>query len=178
MKLSHKDVWNFQYRGIFAEIVHWGIADYQLKGIWNLYIYINPENIGDKELKKNFLPIFKKVTWGGKENQIYDIYSCQIANELELHGGATYLNIENSNGKKILKIGCDYNHLYDNETDWNENILAFHGKQSIDKLHDFTKILVFCRGAGGFYPESEGKYKDDENKDNFYSFNYLDKMKK
>src|SRR5574343_1909403 len=124
MKLNHKNVWSFVYRGIPIEIVHWGISEHTPKGTWNLYVYIRPENIADEELRKTFLPKLKKVNWGGKNNKIYDIYSCQIANELELHGGITYLNVENVNGKKLLKAGCDYNHLYDDLETWDEDILA------------------------------------------------------
>lgn len=177
MKLNHKDIWTFVYRGISIEIVHWGInEEYCPKGKWNLYLYINPNNIGDKQLRKIFLPKLRKVNWGGKNNKIYDIYSCDLANNLDLHGGVTYLNVENVNGRKILKVGCDYSHLYDDLTDWNENILANHAIDAVNKLHELTEVLIFCSGHGGFYPESEGEYLN-EDKSYFYSFEYKNKKK-
>lgn len=177
MKLNHKDVWSFVYRGISAEIVHWGISEHNPKGIWNLYLYIRPENIGNEELRNNFLPKLRKVDWGGKDNYIYDSYSCPIINELELHGGPTYLNIETYNNKQYLKVGSNYNHLYDNCFEWDQEILAQHGKNSIDILHGLTEILVFCRGHGGYYAESDGEYLN-EDKNNFYSFEYKNKKMK
>lgn len=176
MKLNHKDIWSFIYRGISVEIVHWGVSDYCPKGKWNLYLYINTDNIGNKELKKTFLPKLEKVSWGGKNNKIYDIYSCSLANGLDLHGGVTYLNVENVNGRKILKVGCDYSHLYDDLKTWNENILANHGMAAVNKLHELTNILIFCSGHGGFYPESAGEYTN-EDKGHFYSFEYKNRKK-
>lgn len=180
IKLNKKEIWTFNYRGITAEIVHWGKDEKRRPdGTWNYYLYIPLKQVIDKELAEKLIPPLKTVNWGGKDNKIYDS-NIPVIDDLELHGGVTYCKPElSSDGSLVLKIGCDYSHYGDEDQQYNEFDLSFDARNSIDKLHELVKLSVFCHGDGRYCLEENGEYHDKENKNNFYSFDYLnEKVKK
>lgn len=175
MNLKHKDTWTFTYRGIMAEIVHWGKdPEHNPAGNWNYYLWIPLKVIADEELRKKMVPVIKK----------YDTFSIwddniPLIHHLEFHVGVTYLEyFKNPIGDEFIKPGCDYNHYYDEgkKDFYNEKCLTYDAKNSIDKLHELTTILVRDNWYGKLYKESEGQY-DNEDKSYFTSFETIEKKK-
>jgi hypothetical protein len=95
---------------------------------WNVYCYIYPEH-----------PLFKKIKANGGMWQ-------DALNVLPLHCGVTYFEPNyKKEGRKLVitsyKIGCDYNHLYDDEfthmTIKDVNRIKYDAKRLYEYLEDY-----------------------------------------
>jgi|APSaa5957512576_1039674.scaffolds.fasta_scaffold37470_1 hypothetical protein len=119
--------WNFEYKGIFCEVVFWN-KDYHKEnkdvywagGIWNSYIYI----------KKDRHPeLFKKHSLRLKNGRhsIFDV-------AIDMASGVTfYEKLYNERGKVYaIKIGNDYNHIWNGGED--KDMIISHLKDTVDSL--------------------------------------------
>jgi len=107
--MKHKKIWNFEYRGIHCEIVHWdfdNLYDFPSKGIWNGYIIITEEQVPDrfKELLvKKKKTNYKSMPW------MWEYWG--LDNLFKMNGGITYYSVirDEFDGRKIaVKVGNDY----------------------------------------------------------------------
>lgn len=124
-KPTHKDVWNFNIEDkIFIEIVHWGVDRENVEfkplnngaGVWNYYCLI-PERLITPEVFKELWLSDKVVKWSehGQFHIIHD-YMNERFNQVFWHGGIThYSKVGQVEGFRLVKLGCDYNHLWNEE---------------------------------------------------------------
>jgi hypothetical protein len=98
---NEKNLWVKRSDTFTVEIVHWTSEkhDYsegtykdtgEKNHYWNVYLYVYPKN-----------KLFARLE---KSNKMYDTELDHL-----FHGGVTYLDKQ----EKYIKIGSDYNHLYD-----------------------------------------------------------------
>lgn len=110
---------------------------------WSNCLYI--------EFKKNDFPELVYPKWvdksqSGSMMSTYDYRNCSLAN-LDWHGGITYYSeTTHNNGEYVLvKAGCDYQHLYDNETygmdDCGESILENDGSKILKQFKQMIQEL-------------------------------------
>ena len=134
--MRNKKVWNGEYRGVFYEISHHGISDYQPQGVWCYYIYIHEKQIQDKDMDKFNLPN-------------YDYYT-PFWNSLDWHCGMTYYSKEyGADGNPLIfKAGCDYNHYWDEGYQYSESLLEVDAKNTIDKLLEQVTLKIRCLWDG------------------------------
>ena len=120
-KQRFKLVWNGNYQDITWEVVKWGCGD---KDIWNSYIYIVSPALVDKLWSKK-----KKIySWG-------NVYiPKKILEDLPWNGGQTYYHQVIDNGRKHIKIGDDYSHLWDGDQIFTEDYIIVNIKHVIDSL--------------------------------------------
>ena len=159
MKLTTTKKWRFTYKSINCEVVFWTNDSmkseehrdiYPCKGIWNSYIIIN---------KKSIPRSFKKLIPELKSSKYFkEPYFNYNKLPLEMNGGITFFEaIRNTSGDIIaIKIGNDYNHIWNNP----ENIGEFSIEKDLRVVVD-SVIALFPNFKS--WSHVDGKYvKYDE----------------
>lgn len=140
IKLQHKDTWSGTYREVRFEIVRFK-PEYVNHDIWCYYIYIPGKMIGKENYRRVFIDRSKKDEYGHRWYREYQ----SIIGDLDWHGGCTFYDItENRDGSdKVLKAGCDYDHLWDEERDfdYDQIVILRDVKATIDSLHAKIELL-------------------------------------
>lgn len=99
-KVSHDD------DVVGVEVNRW--VDWENKGRWNYYIFVPVLKLADKD---KWVPKYDP----SKESWIQFDYSNSEFNKIDFHGGVTYCKIETHGTYEVIKVGCDYGHIFDRE---------------------------------------------------------------
>lgn len=132
--MKQKTVWNGIYRGISYEIVRWHNSENE--PIWNYYIYLQLYKLPQEYRKKSWpkpKPLSKWSFYCETPKWLYN---------LDFHHGCTWFSKEfwNSQNKdmRVIQVGCDYNHLWDEGQTYNERYLQNDVIDTIDSLHNLV----------------------------------------
>ena len=90
----------------------------------------------------------------------HDYYKSDISN-IEMHGGVTFYSKEGGADDEpvVIKIGCDYGHLWDEGNDINDIIVSYDVRGTIDDLFlKYPEIKIRSFFYGGYYLSSEGEF--------------------
>ena len=113
--LQGSTVWRGRHKGVYYELAHHGVSEYQKEGIWCAYIF----------LFENECPDFDKFFREDEVTQITENSPYHITNnywgipDMGFKGGITYYenkqgwNYKEGKHTRVIKIGCDYNHSWD-----------------------------------------------------------------
>ncbi len=134
-KLKEREQWTGIYKGVRFEISKH--KNYDKKDCWCHYIILaidsqmSPENADQFWLK----PRYHKYSESGVEHTFYDYYE-SIIGKISFHGGCTWYSKESNEDEKRrqVKIGCDYNHLWDEGKCYNVDYVYEQVKETIDSL--------------------------------------------
>ena len=144
--------WFGEYKGIGFEINNFTINGSSIlntkdKDSWTYYLIINLNRV-DRQTAENL--------WLDSENRYY--YSDQIMS-IDLHGGCTYYSKIAGFDKddKVVKIGCDYQHIWDEGHKYDIDYVLGDVKNSVNSFLNTCKIKHWCNGNGKLYDLSEGK---------------------
>lgn len=164
MKLKTHETTLGRYRGITFEVAH-PHDSYK----FCYYIYLKLEQFNDEEFAET---LWIEAIPSGFSNRKYINYN---GNDflycLDMHGGITfYAKMFDGGDGRVIKIGCDYGHIYDRGWDTLETVIA-DAKSTIDDIHNKTTYLLHCSGDGRFVKESEGQYKGEH--ETFYSNEWM-----
>lgn len=155
IKKEKSDIWKGTHNGVHFEIKNWSrIDDYHME-CWAYYLIIHLERIPKKYDPDSFWLEGKK-TYG---RTTYDYFNHKILNDLDWHGGITwYSKISGfDGGEKIIKVGCDYQHYWDEGKTYNLSYLENDVKDTIDKFLKYIPDYKFrCIGNGKLYNSNEG----------------------
>lgn len=153
-ELRHMDVWKGEYRGVRFEIKHWGFGDKESKKMtWNYYLFVDERQFPTKYRDDYVLPPEKDDR--GRLN--YDYMSCGW-NEISTHCGWTYYKIHEGyiGTPRLIEIGCDYGHYWDEGQTYNELGILLEVQTSIDDLHREVKgFLIRSPKTEEFENESD-----------------------
>ena len=150
--MQKQENWKFTYKGIHCSIVHWGVEEMSSVhsgGIWNSYIIIQKPQLPTQ---------FKKLLCRAKVSSLpskrkFWNYS-KLDSYFDMHGGFTYyepLRDEFTGDVIAVKVGCDYAHAFDDNYDYNENMVKKDLEESVDGfIKCFPDYLV--------WRVSDGKY--------------------
>lgn len=121
MKLRHKETWSGEHAGIVFELCNWSLSDEQV--VWNYYVYLSEPKLTKEQLDPFWLvDEFIKFSATSPIRRTHSYYKVGAFNEFDFHGGITYYKkIEDLEGQRCIKVGCDYNHLWDAEAGHPEN---------------------------------------------------------
>jgi hypothetical protein len=171
-ELSKRVVYNGTYRGVSFEIINWQIEGYIYgnKDCWNFYLYIGLGRIPNSELAETLWlepkpnDLLKHAT--------YDYYNCKLINDIEFQGGCTYYskegNVDTPKENRTVKIGCDYQHIWNEGHSYTLDDIIRDTKAAIDSFKDIVPDYKFyCGVVGGYWLKSEGLCMPDES--NFIS---------
>lgn len=128
------------------------------KDAWVFYLYLSPDRFPE-ESKHLCKQLWLKPKKNVPEWSRYDYMNSQLLNEIEFHGGCTYYHKEAGiDGEmKYVKVGCDYQHFFDQGHDYNFNSIYYDVQTCIDSfLAIVPNYLRWCSIAGGYWSPSEG----------------------
>jgi len=139
---------NLSFHGYIPPSERYGISDYG-RGTWCYYLILDERMFSKEDWKKLcFKP--KKTEYGLN----YDYHRFP---DVDFHCGITFYEVKKQydhgtdKDYKIVKAGCDYNHLCDQEqgySDTYESVL-YDAKHSVDKLLEkFTNVKMRCKYSG------------------------------
>jgi hypothetical protein len=133
----------FTFRGFTVEIVHWNFetpdpnTSPEGKGVWNYYLFIRESQVTPEFFTKIWLtPDRVRFAPDSPEHLNYKYYD-SILNGLDLHGGITFYDrLGQEVGHRCVKVGCDYNHLWDRDRGFcSESTVIYDAMKSVDSLH-------------------------------------------
>ena len=129
------------YKGVSYNICH-PFSHYK----WTYYIYLRLDLFQDKELAESLWLTAEKPD-ERFETKFYRYYNNKLINNLWFHGGCTWYSKEyDSNDNRVIKIGCDYSHLWDEGRHYTIDGVLEAAKATIDDLHENYVYGEACEG--------------------------------
>lgn len=135
-------------------------------GIWCYYLLLNELMFKEEDWKKLK---FEPYVTDEMRFETYDYYAFP---DVDFHGGITFYEVTrhyDRHAKRhvdVVKAGCDYNHLWDNEGGYRDNFdsVLMDAKHSVDELlRQFPDHNIRCSYSGiwddprRFYTASNGR---------------------
>lgn len=151
--------WRGYHNGIAYELSWHGLSDYNPDGTWCYYLHLYGEQFYAEDWAQLRLESEDREFAGSMHRHWrYDSFP-----DLDPHGGWTFGEMDkylSRDGKEYehVKVGCDYNHLWDRESGYWQGREAVEqdAKRSIDLLCKmFPRRRVRC--------DYSGRYDDAEN---------------
>ncbi len=175
IKARESNKWKGEYNGVRFEVVKWSFDDCledSEKIIWNFYLFISIPQLPVKLRKQFWLKGTKKET-----RVSYDYYKSPVA-DIEFHYGCTYYakTCGFDGDKKIIQVGCDYNHYWDEGHEYRIEEVLLDVKAAINSFWELVPdYKCRCHGTGKFYRRNKGTFNG---KGAFFSNEYHEQRKK
>jgi len=151
--MEKSEIYRDQYRDVDFSISKFKAFSHSLNSAsWAHYIHLNlDKQIKDKSIADK---LWLTPEYDDKNRVSYSYYSSIIA-EIEFHGGCTWYSKESSPDEKdrIIKIGCDYQHSWDEGKFYDVQYIERQAKESIDTLLKIVPVLKWCNGCGAYYED-------------------------
>jgi hypothetical protein len=171
IKESNTKKWTGTYKGVAFEINNFQFEpnkfEPQGKDCWAHYIILHLNRIPEKYNPESF--------WlKGKMNRNmahYDYYAHEIIGKIEFHGGCTWYSKEHGfdGEEKIIKIGCDYQHSWDEGKRYDLEYVKRQVEETVDSFLNFIPDYKYwCCGNGKLYDLKDGILINEV----FHSFEY------
>lgn len=163
---SHAE-WSGAHMGIRYLLSWHGRSDYQRQGIWCWYLLLNQEQFYPDDWQRLRLEKQDREFAGSMHRHWdYDAFP-----DLEAHGGWTYGKMETYLGRdgreyEQVKVGCDYNHLWDHEGGYPHTKSAVEAdvRLAIERLcREFPNRRQQCAYCG-WYGEPSDFYENRHGK--------------
>lgn len=158
-EIREKKVWSGQYDGIAFEINNWQEI-WRQKQSWTYYLYIYLNRIPEQFNPESFWLIDKATDY----NSItHDYFGHPIISQIDFHCGITYYEKKQGLKKdeRIIKIGCDYSHYWDEGKEYIFDGILMDVENSIK---DFKRLVpnykYWCNYNGKLYNFAEGEMID------------------
>lgn len=148
--LREKTEWTGEHLGIHFEINRFPGFKFaslqQNKWAWTFYLFLWIDRI--PENAESYWLEGKKVY-----NRIsYDYYGHGVLSSIEWHGGITWYSKESGfdGEKRVIKVGCDFQHLYDHEHgDYELGTVVREAKEAIESFRAMVPgYRYWCRYDG------------------------------
>lgn len=129
---SEGQYWHGTYKGVGFKVQSWHRKG-STNQTWNYYLYISLDKLKPDNAKSLWLRgRVHKHSYGKK---YYQEYKNEILQKLDFHGGMTWYGKSYSvHDKKIVEVGCDYNHLMDEGREYDLRDIEYDLKHSVDTL--------------------------------------------
>ena len=145
LNLEKREIWHKPYKGTSIELSLHGLerpndwAPIKKGGVWCYYIYIFEQTT--KCFSKVWFPdIVEKFTDSSPLRVSHD-YMSSILNDVGWHHGITYYSKEQSvEPLRIIKAGCDYDHLWDAYREYTLEEVHDKAINTADQLIDLLQI--------------------------------------
>ncbi len=130
--LAPKVQFTMRYRNLTIELDNWRISDSQPPR-WCSYLYLYERWIPKAVFESIWLP--HRVVKMAPESYGFVTYDYEGSplGAIEMHGGITYYRKHGEvEGHRCVQIGCDYNHLWDQDIDYQIEEVAHEAVESAD----------------------------------------------
>lgn len=158
IKERETKIWNGTHDGIDFEINNFKLGD---NINWTYYLLIRLNRIPEENNPESY---WLKGEADKKGYVNYKYMSTEPICNIEFHHGITYYSkVSGFDGaNKIIKIGCDYSHLWDEGRHYSLESVKNDVIMSINSFKGLVpKYKYWCYGNGGLYNLDEGEYKND-----------------
>jgi len=163
--------WTGAYKGVDFEINNWNIepnsVDEAGRECWTYYLILVINRIPSEHHPNSY--------WmRGRRNGsfiMYNYYKHHVLGNMYWHGGITWYSKESGfdGDDKIIKVGCDYSHYWDEGRFYNLDIVKEDVCRTIDSFLEYVpNYKYWCCGNGNLYDLSDGILRDGR----FYSREY------
>ena len=148
MDSRKSDTYSGKHLGVPYEIRHWHYSNGEPQ--WNYYLFIS-----EKQIPEVFPALWlngKPIDTGSKSKRIFYDYSNTMLVNLDWHCGCTYYDkISGFDGQpKVIKVGCDYSHLYDEGRNYSLSDIEQDVSDCIISLVERVKVLQWCSYCGDY----------------------------
>jgi hypothetical protein len=153
-EIREKRVWNMEYRGIQIEAQKFSIGEYKPE-CWTFYLYIALDCLPESVREKFWLKPIRYEKW----RIHYDYWAEPLISDLEWHSGCTWYSKECGfdDSPRSIKIGCDYQHYWDEGHSYDESIVLGDAKACVDSLHELIPdIKIRCPWNGSWFKKEDG----------------------
>lgn len=138
-------VFEDMHKGVFFEIRKWKLGDMTC---WNYYLNIRIGQLSEETIKD--------ATLRADPTNIYPSYDYAngVFSDLDWHGGITfYEKIWDGEGNLAgFKVGCDYQHYFDQKYRYTYGMILDDCFHSIDKLWEkFPNLKIRCSWNGSYH---------------------------
>lgn len=144
-KLRETKEWFFGYKDITIEINNFkmkGFPNELEKDCWTYYIYI-PLSMLPKKMASAIWLTHHKDNRIAKDKCFFR-YEDTWLSILKWNGGATYYKKLEVNGStddpRFVKVGCDYQHSWNDGHTYDVDKLAFDARKCVDSLYDLLGV--------------------------------------
>jgi hypothetical protein len=147
MEHRKSETYSGKYLGVPYEIRRWYFSDGTPQ--WNYYIFLIEKQIPDTFPSLWLKP--RSYNIGGKSRVSYN-YENTIISNLNWHMGCTFYEKISGFDKqqRIIKVGCDYGHLYDAGRNYSLSDIERDVIDCIESLVDRVKVLQWCSYCGDY----------------------------
>jgi hypothetical protein len=165
IKESNTKKWTGTHRGVGFEINNFktpaieGLCSEQDN--WTYYLFIHLSRIPKANNPETF---WLKSKPDDNGRVYYKYYEHSVINNIDLSGGCTWYSKELGfdGSDKVIKIGCDYAHIWNTDYERNLENIKCDVENSINKFRELIPDYKYwCGGNGKLYSESEGIIKDE-----------------
>lgn len=145
IKVRGGEYWHGNHKGVYFKVQKW-----ESNGdiIWNYYVHLVLPKINDVDARKLWLTA--RASKHSRGRKLYKYYGCEPLNDIEMQGGITwYRKYFGLQDEKIIEIGCDYNHIW-NDRDYDLNDILGDVELTIDSvIKRFPEIALqpLAKGA-------------------------------
>ena len=167
LKESKLRKWTGIYKGVSFEINNWP-NEYDGTEHWTYYLILHLNRIPEEHNPKSYW--LKGRKW--KSHVFYDYNKHSVIDNIEFHGGCTWYSKERGfdGDDKVIKIGCDYSHYWDEGHYYDLQIVSRDVENTIDRFLEFVpNYKYWCCGNGNLYDLKDGVLKGDRFVSNEYS---------
>lgn len=171
LKENKTKKWTGIYKGVGFEINNWQTPPNSIepkeKDCWTYYLYLHLDRIPEENKPNSYWLKGRK----DRNRVYYDYYKHDVMTEIDWHGGITWYSKEHGfdGSGKVIKIGCDYSHLWDEGRFYDLETVKFDCKRTIERfLEKVPNYKHWCCGNGKLYGIEEGLIV----KNQFYSKEY------
>lgn len=130
----------------------------RIRGTWCYYVYINELILDENDFSDFWLEARGVDSFGGDWKSAKYDYWAPVWADADWHGGVThYQKIGGLDGSsRLVEIGCDYAHLYDDQRTYNYEWVEMDAKRTIDALHRLYDFAEYDRQSGKYvFPKKE-----------------------
>ena len=156
---SNTERWFGKYLGVDFEINHCktkGLSLINDKDCWTYYIILRLNRIPDKKISDK---LWIKSKPDAKGRVFYSYMENDIIKSIDFHAGCTWYSKEGGfdGANKIIKIGCDHQHYWDEEHIYNLSTIQKDVTIAIDSFKEIVPDYKYwCSGNGNLYDLKDG----------------------
>lgn len=143
--------WTGTYRDITFEIQNFDLV--AKDDAWTFYLYIKLVQLPEDIWERFWLKPEKYNHYIRYNYERYNYDEEPLIASLDWHCGCTYYKKHGHDGElRVVQIGCDYQHLYDEGKYYNEEIIYKDVQRCIDSLHERIPVISRrCNYCGEYF---------------------------
>lgn len=162
--MKYREEWHDEYRNIRFSINKFApsLPEYH-ESAWTYYLHIPLKQLPESVRERFWLEGEPDGITG--KRIVYDYYKEPLMANIYWHGGITWYSKQSGldGTPRSVKIGCDFQHLWDEYQIYSLEDVVREAHRTIDELHEaIPNIKKWCNYCGAYYvPSPDTKWCPD-----------------